>query len=147
MTSLGTMGFWLFLALVLSAPWIAGWLKERERQITLRKAMSDDGTIDSEVMKHFLRIQQEEHALRREILERRGSVEAIIFWIIITVAFLCGAIVLGLGLALAELGEATTNYTLLAITVVITFTIWIGGIFTAYRLRKPGGKNGPPTIT
>ncbi len=139
-------GFWLLLAIVFLAPSISSWLKERERQKTLRASIREDGSIDPEILAYYTRLRADEFAASRKSRWRSMTFEQALAWAVIALSFIGGSTILGVGIAISGIDSLQIDYVTLALTITATFGVWGAGIYIGNNLNKRGGKNDPPSI-
>lgn len=136
------LGMWIFLALFFAAPWALRWLKERERQKSIRALARPDGSIDEQVLAFLEKVQLEESRARERAWIRIDSIEHAVGWVMIGLSSTLGLLVFCLGFPIAKLESGRWDLKILAFTTALTLVLWCVGIYGGYRVYQRGGRQG-----
>lgn len=136
------LGMWIFLALFFTAPWALRWLKERERQKSIRALMRPDGSIDERVLAFLEKVQLQEARAAENTWIRIYNIEHAVGWVVIGLSSALGFLVFCLGFPIAKLASGGWDLRILAFTTILTLVLWIGGVYGGYRIYQRGGRNG-----
>jgi hypothetical protein len=135
------LGMWLFLALVFIAPWALRWLRERERQKSIRALMRPDGSINEKVLDFLEQTQLAEQRARETGWIRIECIEHAVGWVMIGLSSALGFLVFCLGFPIARLEVGGWDLKILTVTTILTLVLWIAGVYGGYRVYKRGNKH------
>lgn len=136
------LGIWIFLGMFFVAPWALRWLKERERQKSIRVLMRPDGTIDERILAFLEKVQMAELRARENTWIRITTIEHAVGWVTIGLSSSLGFLVFCLGFPIAKLESGGWDLRILAATTALTPVLWFVGVYGGYRIYQRGGKHG-----
>jgi 4-amino-4-deoxy-L-arabinose transferase-like glycosyltransferase len=136
-------GMWMFLSILVAAPWLFRWQKERERQKSIRSFTKPDGTIAPEVLEFFSTIQIEELQNRKKPWIQIDTIEHAVGWVVIGLSSTLGFLVFCLGFPIAKLESGRWDLTILSVTTILTLVLWCVGVYGGYKIYKRGPRPKP----
>lgn len=139
---MNVFGFWMFLTVFFVTPWFFRWLRERERQKSIRSFIQPDGKINPEILDFFTNIHLEEQKNRRKPWVHIDTIEHAIGWIVIALSSTLGFLIFCLGFPIAKMESGGWDLTILTVTTVLTLVLWFAGVYGGYRIYKRGSKHG-----